>query len=113
MKTTNNTPEKPAASAATNPEAGEGARAPAAIPVFNRAGAKRVKARRHEATAKTVAYEQTGDGGVHLFSSTGVFVATETPAETAARTKAEADAKAAAAEAAAPKPGETPATPAA
>lgn len=90
---------------ATAPAAG----GPPALPVtpaFVRALAKRVPFHPHAGCGKTVAYVQSGDNGAaHLFSATGKFVATETPAETAARTKAEADAKAAteaAAKAAAP-----------
>ncbi len=80
MHTQENTPETPAA-------------APAApTPAFAPGNARAVPARRHEPTARTVAYEQPGDAGVHLFSATGQYVATETAAETAALTGAEADA---------------------
>lgn len=62
-------------------------------PAFDRATARRVPARRHEPTARTVAYEQPADAEavVHLFSVTGLWVATEPRAPGASPVSADAE----------------------
>jgi hypothetical protein len=77
-------PPKPEAAAPVAPEA-----APVAPPPdFDAKTAQLVAPRRHEATARTVGYEQPGEGGaVHLFSPTFVFIATEPAGAPAAESK--------------------------
>lgn len=53
-------------------------------PVLDLKTAKSIPAYRHAATARTVAYHQpAGAAGVHLFSATGNYVATEAEAAAA------------------------------
>lgn len=46
-------------------------------PVFDEKSAQPIKPRRHETTGRTCAFTQADGDVVHLFSATGVFIATE------------------------------------
>lgn len=47
----------------------------APAPAFDEKTAKPVTPRRHS-DGRTISFEQPGEGGTHLFSATGVFIAT-------------------------------------